>query len=322
VIERVTDFLHLRDFWLKDAFEVIVLAFVFYRLLLLIKGTRAVQMVYGLIGLAFVYWITGPQLLAFETMNRLMLPLLLYVPFAIVVVFQNTIRRALTGFGANPFSRYLGSAQEGELRLSLVVSAAYALAARKIGGLIVLEREQGLRNWSESGITLDAAISYDLIVNVFSPYTPLHDGALIIGEGRLKAASCFLPLTSNPALSTQYGTRHRAAIGITEETDAIAIIISEEQGRVSLAVDGVIYEGMEKSDLKRRLSRALEAAVGKRRNQATGSGTGLSSSSTSSAASTSSTSSATVSTTATSKGSPSPAPSSVATGDSGAAGAS
>jgi diadenylate cyclase len=322
VIERVTDFLHLRDFWLKDAFEVIVLAFVFYRLLLLIKGTRAVQMVYGLIGLAFVYWITGPQLLAFETMNRLMLPLLLYVPFAIVVVFQNTIRRALTGFGANPFSRYLGSAQEGELRLSLVVSAAYALAARKIGGLIVLEREQGLRNWSESGITLDAAISYDLIVNVFSPYTPLHDGALIIGEGRLKAASCFLPLTSNPALSTQYGTRHRAAIGITEETDAIAIIISEEQGQVSLAIDGVIYEGMEKSDLKRRLSRALEAAVGKRRNQATGTGTGLSSSSTSSAASTSSTSSATASTTATSKGSPSPAPSSVATGDSGAAGAS
>jgi diadenylate cyclase len=326
VIERVIDFLNVRDFWLKDGFEVIVLAFVFYRLLLLIKGTRAVQMVYGLIGLAFVYWITGPQLLAFETMNRLMLPLLLYVPFAIVVVFQNTIRRALTGFGANPFSRYLGSAQEGELRLSLVVSAAYALAARKIGGLIVLEREQGLRNWSESGITLDAAISYDLIVNVFSPYTPLHDGALIIGEGRLKAASCFLPLTSNPALSTQYGTRHRAAIGITEETDAIAIIISEEQGQVSLAIDGVIYEGMEKSDLKRRLGRALEAAVGKRRNQATGTGTkhemsagsGLSSSS--SATSTSSTSSATASTT--SKGSPSPAPSSVATGGSGAAGAS
>ena len=114
MIERVIDFLNLRHFWLKDAFEVMVLGFVFYRLLLLIKGTRAVQMVYGLIGLAFVYWITGPQLLAFETMNRLMLPLLLYVPFAIVVVFQNTIRRALTGFGANPFSRYMGSAQEWE----------------------------------------------------------------------------------------------------------------------------------------------------------------------------------------------------------------
>jgi uncharacterized protein (TIGR00159 family) len=306
VIERVIDFLNLRHFWLKDAFEVIVLGFVFYRLLLLIKGTRAVQMVYGLIGLAFVYWITGPQLLAFETMNRLMLPLLLYVPFAIVVVFQNTIRRALTGFGANPFSRYMGSAQESDLRLSLVVSAAYALAARKIGGLIILEREQGLRNWSESGITLDAAISYDLIVNVFSPYTPLHDGALIVGEGRLKAASCFLPLTSNPALSTQFGTRHRAGIGITEETDAIAIIISEEQGRVSLAIDGVIYEGMEKSDLKRRLHRALEPALSTRRN-----GTSSISQRRKSADSD-----------LTSAGSPSSAPSSAAAGGSGATGGS
>jgi len=256
------------------------------------------------------------------------------VPFAIVVVFQNTIRRALTGFGANPFSRYLGSAQEGELRLSLVVSAAYALAARKIGGLIVLEREQGLRNWSESGITLDATISYDLIVNVFSPYTPLHDGALIIGEGRLKAASCFLPLTSNPALSTQYGTRHRAAIGITEETDAIAIIISEEQGQVSLAIDGVIYEGMEKSDLKRRLGRALEATVGKRRNQTAGTKQEMSADSTISSSSTpSSTASHTPKTTTSSTpmsaassnpapGSPSTAPSSVAADGSGAAGGS
>jgi uncharacterized protein (TIGR00159 family) len=265
VINAVVEYLKLVDFGLKDLFEVLVLAFVFYRLLLLIKGTRAVQMVYGLVGLAFVYWITGPQFLGFETIHRIMLPLLLYVPFAIVVVFQNTIRRALTGFGANPFSRYMG--QEGDVRISLVVSAAYALAARKIGGLIVIEREQGLRNWTESGIILDANISYDLIVNVFSPYTPLHDGALIVGEGRLKAASCFLPLTSNEALSTQYGTRHRAAIGITEETDAVSIIISEEQGSVSLAVDGVIYDALEKPALRRRLARALEPVIKRRGEQ-------------------------------------------------------
>lgn len=263
MIHAVIKFLNLGDFGVKDTFEVLVLGFIFYRLLMLIKGTRAVQMVYGLIGLAFVYWITGPQFLGFETIHRIMLPLLLYVPFAIVVVFQNTIRRALTGFGANPFSRYL-STQEGDVRVSLVVSAAYALAARKIGGLVVIEREQGLRNWTESGITLDAKISYDLIVNVFSPYTPLHDGALIIGEGRIKAASCFLPITSNPTLSTQYGTRHRAAIGITEETDAVAIIISEERGIVSLAIDGIVYDGLEKADLKRRLTRALEPAIKRR----------------------------------------------------------
>jgi diadenylate cyclase len=270
VIKSVVEFLNLSDFRLKDTFEVLVLAFVFYRLLLLIKGTRAVQMVYGLIGLAFVYWITGPQFLGLETIHRIMLPLLLYVPFAIVVVFQNTLRRALTGFGANPFSRYMGQ-QEGDVRISLVVSAAYALAARKIGGLIVIEREQGLRNWTESGIMLDAKISYDLIVNVFSPYTPLHDGALIIGEGRLKAASCFLPITANPALSTQYGTRHRAGIGITEETDAVSIIISEEQGNVSMAIDGVIYDSLEKPALRRRLARALEPVIrrrGERSNQA------------------------------------------------------
>jgi uncharacterized protein (TIGR00159 family) len=271
VIDSLFDVLHLHDFGVRAAIEILLLSWVFYRLLLLIRGTRAVQMVYGLVGLLFIYWLTGPDLLGFNTIHRLMLPLLFYVPFAIIVVFQNTIRRALTGFGANPLGRYLGASQEDN-RLSLVVSAAYALAARRIGGLIVLEREQGLRNWTESGITLDANISYDLMVNVFSPYTPLHDGALVIGEGRLKAASCFLPLTSNPSLSTKYGTRHRAAIGITEETDAVSVIISEERGVVSLAIDGVIYDGLEKPDLKRRLEKAMEASFKRRNGKEDGAG--------------------------------------------------
>ncbi len=264
MMDTLFDVLHLHDFGVRAAVEILLLSWVFYRLLLLIRGTRAVQMVYGVVGLLFIYWLTGPDILGFNTIHRLMLPLLFYVPFAIIVVFQNTIRRALTGFGANPLGRYLGTSQEDN-RLALVVSAAYALAARRIGGLIVLEREQGLRNWTESGISLDAAISYDLIVNVFSPYTPLHDGALVIGDGRLKAASCFLPLTSNPSLSTKYGTRHRAAIGITEETDAVSVIISEERGAVSLAIDGVIYDALEKPELKRRLEKAMEPML-KRRN--------------------------------------------------------
>jgi uncharacterized protein (TIGR00159 family) len=265
LIDTVIDLLRLRGFGFLDLFEILVLGFVFYRLLLLIRGTRAVQMVYGVIGLLFIYWITGPELLGLETIHRLIMPLLFYVPFAIIVVFQNTIRRALTGFGVNPFGRYLGGSQV-EDKLALVISAAYALAARRIGGLIVLEREQGLRNWTESGITLDANISYDLIVNVFSPYTPLHDGALVIGDGRLRAASCFLPLTSNPALSTKYGTRHRAAIGITEETDAACVVISEERGTVSLAIDGVIHDALDKSQLRRRLEKAMEPAR-RRRNE-------------------------------------------------------
>ena len=257
MIDALLDLLRLREFGLVDLAEVLIVAFVFYRLLLLIRGTRAVQMVYGVIGLLFIYWITGPAILAYDTIHRLIMPLLFYIPFAIIVVFQNTLRRALTGFGANPFGRYLGAGPI-EDKLALVVSAAYALAARRIGGLIVLEREQGLRNWTESGITLDANISYDLIVNIFSPYTPLHDGALVIGDGRMRAASCFLPLTSNPALSTKYGTRHRAAIGITEETDAVCVVISEERGTVSLAIDGVIYDALEKGEMRARLARIMD----------------------------------------------------------------
>lgn len=259
MIEALVNNLHLRELadW-RAVLEIVVLSYLIYRLLLLIKGTRAVQMLYGLIGLVFVFWITGPGMLGLETIHQVLIGLSFYIPIAIIVVFQNTIRRALTGFGVNPFGRLLASTSPAETRLDLVVSAAYALAAKRIGGLIVMEREQGLRNWTESGISLDAIISYDLIVNVFSPYTPLHDGALVIGDNRVKAASCFLPLTGNPALSTQYGTRHRAGIGITEETDAVSIIISEERGVVSLAIDGVIHDSLDKSELRQILRRAME----------------------------------------------------------------
>ena len=130
------------------------------------------------------------------------------------------------------------------------------------------EREQGLRNWSESGISLDALISFDMVVNVFSPYTPLHDGAMIIADGRLKAASCFLPLTSNPALSTKYGTRHRAGIGITEETDAVSIIISEERGVVSMAIDGVIQDALEKTELRQILNDVMASPLRRKEERA------------------------------------------------------
>jgi uncharacterized protein (TIGR00159 family) len=263
MIERLMGSLHLTEFGLRSAVEIVVLAFFLYRLLLLIRGTRAVQMLYGLVALIFLSWITGPQVFGLATIHRVLVEVLIYVPFAIIVVFQNTIRRALTGFGANPFGRYLSSSP-GDDKLNIVVSAAYTMAARRIGGLIIMEREQGLRNWTESGIPLDALVSFDLIVNVFSPYTPLHDGALIIGDGRLKAASCFLPLTSNPALSTKYGTRHRAGIGITEETDAVSIIVSEERGTVSLAIDGVVQDNLEKTELRQILNDVMESPLRRR----------------------------------------------------------
>jgi uncharacterized protein (TIGR00159 family) len=258
--------LHLQDFGFRDFLEVTLLSVVIYRLFLLIKGTRAVQMLYGLLGLLVIFWLTGPSVLRLNTIHQVLVSMSFYIPIVIIVVFQNTIRRVLTGFGVNPLGRYLAASQPLEARLDLIVSAAYALASRRIGGLIVLEREQGLRNWIESGILLDAALSYDLIVNVFSPYTPLHDGALIIADGRLRAASCFLPLTNNPALSTIHGTRHRAGIGITEETDALSIIISEERGSVALAQNGVIHDALDKEDLRRRLREALDPPL-RRRNR-------------------------------------------------------
>ena len=267
MIETLWSSLHLYDFGVWAALEVAILTFFVYQLLLLIRGTRAVQMVYGLIGVIFLSWTTGPSMFPMPAIHRVLVELLIYVPFAIIVVFQNTIRRALTGFGANPIGRYLASSA-GDDKLALVVSAAYSLAAKRIGGLIVLEREQGLRNWSESGISLDALISFDMVVNVFSPYTPLHDGAMIIADGRLKAASCFLPLTSNPALSTKYGTRHRAGIGITEETDAVSIIISEERGVVSMAIDGVIQDALEKTELRQILNDVMASPLRRKEERA------------------------------------------------------
>lgn len=270
MIDRLFDILRLHDFGLLAAAEVAVLSVLIYLLLLQIKGTRAVQMMYGVLGLLFVSWVTSPQLLGFTTIHRILIELLVYVPFAIIVVFQNTIRRTLTGLGANPLGRVLGGVGSAESNLEPILSAAFHLAQRRIGALIVIEREQGLRNWSDSGIALDAHISYDLIVNIFSPYTPLHDGALIVADGRLRAASCYLPLTSSAALSTQFGTRHRAAIGISEETDAVAIVISEERAVVSIAQDGVLREAPTPDAARRLIGEALEP-IARRRPVASGS---------------------------------------------------
>jgi uncharacterized protein (TIGR00159 family) len=146
--------------------------------------------------------------------------------------------------GQNPFTRLMARSR-GEALVNEIVLASTSLASRKIGGLIVIEREQGLRNYTETGITVDAKVSYDLILSIFAPKSPLHDGAIIIQEGRIAAASCFLPLTAHPALSKEFGTRHRAAIGLSEETDAVAIVISEERGTVSIAFEGRIIEDID-----------------------------------------------------------------------------
>ena len=244
--------------WALQLLDIFLLAFLIYHLLRLVRGTRAVHMFLGIVYLVLLYWITG--LVGLETLHRVMGTVFPFLGFAMVVIFQNTIRRALALFGGILPLRQIYTAQPARV-VDDVVLAARSLAQRKIGALIVLARDQGLKHYIETGIQMDAALSYDLLVNIFMPKTPLHDGAVIIDEGRIVAASCFLPLTAHPSLSKAFGTRHRAAIGMTEETDALTVVVSEERGEVSAAFEGRIHRDLDDDGLRTLLRRNLKLRV-------------------------------------------------------------
>lgn len=238
----------------RDLIDIVAVAFVIYNLLLLIRGTRAVQMVLGILFLGLVYY--GARVAELQTLKRILESLLIFLPFAIIVLFQHEIRRALTSFGRNPLWG-LAKNQEVESTFNEIVLAATSLSSRRNGALIVVERLDGLRTYVENGIRLDAVVSYDLLINIFSPDTPLHDGAVMIQGDRIAAAASFLPLTLNPELSKDFGTRHRAALGISEETDAVAVIVSEETGVISLAYDGELVRGLDPKSLRNTLYKYL-----------------------------------------------------------------
>ncbi len=234
-----------------DILDIAIVSVLVYELLLFIKGTRAVQMALSggfLIGLFFL-----SRWLQLETVNWVIRNLAGYVVFAIIVLFQADIRRALAHFGRAPFFRYFERAQSADETIEELVVAASTLASRRIGAIIVLERQIGLRNYIEGGIPLDAMVTYDLLASIFQPGSPLHDGAVIIQGDRVSAAACFLPLSVNPKVSRELGTRHRAALGLTEENDAVAIVVSEESGSISLAMGGDLERGISADDLKTRL---------------------------------------------------------------------
>jgi diadenylate cyclase len=238
----------------RDALDIALVSFLIYELLLLIRGTRAVQMALSggfLIGLFFL-----SEWLQLETVNWLIRNLAAYVVVAIIVLFQSDIRRALAHFGRAPFFRYFERATSTDETLEELVTAATTLSARRIGAIIVVERQIGLRNYIEGGIPLDATVTYDLMATIFQPGSPLHDGATIVQSDRVAAAACFLPLSVNPRVSRELGTRHRAAIGLTEENDAVAIVVSEETGIMSLAIAGDLERGLTADALRIRL-RAL-----------------------------------------------------------------
>ena len=242
--------------WLRVSFtvlDILLVALIIYEVLVMIRGTRAAPMLAGLAALVIVFYLA--RIGELVTLNWLVSHLLPYVVFALIVVFQSEIRHVLSDVGRR-VSFLRGSAAEGDSYDDIVL-AANLFSQHQTGALIVIEREIGLRTYIESGVAMDARLSYDLLATIFRPSAPLHDGAVIIQKDRLAAAACFLPLSMNPVLSTQMGTRHRAGIGITEETDAIAVIVSEETGAISMAVGGKIERDLTVEQLRGRLSSEL-----------------------------------------------------------------
>jgi diadenylate cyclase len=242
--------------WLRVSFtvlDILLVALIIYEVLVLFRGTRAAPMLAGLAAVAAAFYLA--RIGELVTLNWLVSHLLPYVVFALIVVFQSEIRHVLSDVGRR-VSFLRGSPAEGDSYDDIVL-AANLFSQHQTGALIVIEREIGLRTYVESGVAMDARLSYDLLATIFRPSAPLHDGAVIIQKDRLAAAACFLPLSMNPVLSTQMGTRHRAGIGITEETDAIAVIVSEESGAISVAVGGKIDRDLTVEQLRERLGSEL-----------------------------------------------------------------
>jgi diadenylate cyclase len=242
----------LREIRVWDVIDILLVAFILYRVFLLIKGTRAVQMVVGLgillLVLIFSRWAN------LYTMNWLVQSFMTQIVIVILVLFQPELRRALAHMGESPIFSSLSPVESSKF-LDEIVKAAVSLANRRIGALVVLERETDLRNIIEMGTEVDSKVSKELILSIFHPTSPLHDGAIIIQSGRVAAAGCFLPLTMSAAVSKDLGTRHRAAIGLTEETDGVVIVVSEERGTISLVLGGKINRDLDAVSLRRSLTK-------------------------------------------------------------------
>src|SRR5437762_5733467 len=238
--------------------DIVLVFLVVYGVLKLLRGTRAAPMAAGIGAFALLYWLAVNQ--GLTTLEFVLRGALLYIGVAIIVLFQTEIRQALIQFGNRfrvPFARRLRG-QFGQSIYDEIVLAATTLASTKTGALIVIERYVGLKGIVDGGVRLDAALGYDLIVSIFNPASPLHDGAIIVRGDRIAAASCFLPLSLNPLSAKELGTRHRAALGITEDSDAVAIVVSEETGLISFVRGGRIKRALDATRLRAAIFRAIE----------------------------------------------------------------
>jgi len=252
---------------LRGLADVALVYLLVYGVLKLMRGTRAAPMAAGIAAFALLYWLAVSQNLS--TLEFVLRGALPYIGVAIVVLFQAEIRQALITFGNRfrlPFAHRHGG-QFGEGVYDEIVLAATTLASTKTGALIVIERNVGLKNVIDGGVKLDAELSYDLLVTIFHTASPLHDGAIVVRRHRIAAASCFLPLTLNPRLSKDLGTRHRAAIGVTEDSDAVVIVVSEETGLISFVQGGEIRRGLDATKLRAAILQAIEAPAFSKRSK-------------------------------------------------------
>jgi diadenylate cyclase len=241
----------------RDAVDVAVVAFIIYNILALIRGTRAMQISIGLVVLASTFFVARAfDLPALEAISR---EILFYLPFAIIILFQHEIRRALARMGTNPLLSFFtrGSANAFEP----VAQATELLSAKRIGALMAMERTQSLRMYTETAKPLDAIVSVELLVSIFTPGGPLHDGAVIIHGNRVLAAGAFLPLTASADPKLAHGTRHRAALGLSEESDALIIVISEENGSIAAASEGTLHENLDRHSLLRLMHERFRGAA-------------------------------------------------------------
>jgi len=237
--------LQLQFTW-RDAIDVVIVAFIIYSILALIRGTRAMQVSIGLLFLASSFFVARAfDLPALEAISR---EILFYLPFAVIVLFQTEIRRALARMASNPFVAFFSPATTN-VPADALIHACEILAANRIGALIAVERTQSLRMYAEAAKPVDALVSSELLVSIFTPGGPLHDGAVIVRGNRIVAAGAFLPLTTTPPPKLEHGTRHRAAIGLSEDSDALIIVISEENGSIAVATEGGLKENLDTAAL-------------------------------------------------------------------------
>jgi diadenylate cyclase len=254
---------------LRNVLDIALVFIIVYVVLKLLRGTRAVPTVVGMVIIGLLYWLAVAQeLTTLEAVLRSAVP---YIGFVVIILFASEIRQALIYFG-NRLRFPILRRQRGSLGETIydeIVLAVTTLASEKTGALIVIERDVGLRNFIDAGVQLDSKLSYDLLVTIFNPSTPLHDGAVIIQRERIAAASVFLPLTKNPGISRELGTRHRAAIGVTEGSDAISVVVSEETGLITYVENGAMKRNLDTTQLRSLLLGAMEIPVVERKREQT-----------------------------------------------------